>query len=103
MSVGGGREEVPVPTYILLSTLSPQGVGSLKNNPSRLQEVNREIEQMGARVVQQWAVLGPYDFVNIVEAPNERTIARVSLELRPAGRSTSKPSRRSPSTSSSRC
>ncbi len=68
-------------TFILLSTLSPHGVGTLKANPERLKEVNAEIEQMGARVVQQWAVLGPYDFVNIVEAPNEKVIARVSLEL----------------------
>ena len=74
-----------MPTYILLSTLSPHGVGTLKANPTRLREVNDEIEQMGARVVQQWAVLGPYDFVNIVEAPDERTIARVSIELAARG------------------
>ena len=70
-----------MPTYILLSTLSPHGVGTLKANPQRLLEVNDEIAQMGAKVVQQWAVLGPYDFVNIVEAPDEKVIARVSLEL----------------------
>lgn len=74
-----------MPTYILLSTLSPHGVGTLKANPTRLKEVNDEIEQMGARVVQQWAVLGPYDFVNIVEAPDETTIARVSIELAARG------------------
>ena len=74
-----------MPTFILLSTLSPNGVATLKHNPTRLKEVNREIEQMGARVVQQWAVLGPYDFVNIVEAPDERTIARVSVELASRG------------------
>jgi len=74
-----------VPTYILLSTLSPQGVGTLKANPDRLKEVNTEIEQMGARVVEQWAVLGPYDFVNIVEAPDNATIARVSIELASRG------------------
>ena len=74
-----------MPTYILLSTLSPHGVGTLKANPTRLREVNDEIEQMGARVVQQWAVLGPYDFVIIVEAPDERTIARVPIELAARG------------------
>lgn len=74
-----------MPTYILLSTLSPHGVGTLKANPTRLREVNDEIEQMGARVVSQWAVLGPYDFVNIVEAPDELTIARVSIELAARG------------------
>jgi uncharacterized protein with GYD domain len=74
-----------VPTYILLSTLSPHGAGTIKANPQRLKEVNQEIEQMGAKVVQQWAVLGPYDFVNIVEAPDEKTIARVSIELAARG------------------
>ena len=70
-----------MPTYLLLSTLSPHGVGTLKSNPERLREVNSEIEQMGAKVISQWAVLGPYDFVNILEAPDERVIARVSMEL----------------------
>jgi uncharacterized protein with GYD domain len=54
-------------------------------DPERLLEVNAEVEQMGAKVVQQWAVLGPYDFVNIVEAPDEKTIARVSVELAARG------------------
>ncbi|MFP5451514.1 MAG: GYD domain-containing protein [Thermoleophilia bacterium] len=72
-------------TYILLSTLSPHGVGTIKANPDRIKEVNSEIEQMGARVVSQWAVLGPYDFVNIVEAPDEKVIARVSVELAARG------------------
>ena len=74
-----------MPTYILLSTLSPHGVGTLKANPQRLLEVNAEVEQMGAKVIQQWAVLGPYDFVNIVEAPDEKVIARVSVELAARG------------------
>jgi len=74
-----------LPTYILLSTLSPHGAGTIKANPQRVKEVNQEIEQMGAKVVQQWAVLGPYDFVNIVEAPDEKVIARVSVELAARG------------------
>ena len=74
-----------MPTFILLSTLSPHGVGTIKANPERIKEVNSEIEQMGARVVEQWAVLGPYDFVNVVEAPDERVIARVSVELASRG------------------
>ncbi len=68
-------------TYILLSTLSPEGVQTVKNNPTRIKEVNRELEQLGASVKAQWATLGRYDFVNVVEAPDEGTIARVSLEL----------------------
>jgi len=70
-----------VPTYIMLTTLTPEGVQTVKNNPSRIKEVNREIEQLGATVKAQWATLGEYDFVNVVEAPDERTMARVSLEL----------------------
>jgi uncharacterized protein with GYD domain len=70
-----------MPTFVMLSTLTPEGVQTLKNNPSRLREVNKEIEQLGATVKAQWAVLGRFDFVNVVEAPDEKTMARVSLEL----------------------
>jgi len=70
-----------VPTYVMLTKLTPEGVQTLKNNPSRILEVNRELAQLGAEVKAQWAVLGQYDFVNIVEAPDEKTMARVSLEL----------------------
>ncbi|TMM11488.1 MAG: GYD domain-containing protein [Actinobacteria bacterium] len=70
-----------MPTFILLTTLTPEGVQTLKNNPARIREVNREVEQLGASVKAQWAVLGHYDFVNVIEAPDEKTIARVSLEL----------------------
>ena len=70
-----------MPTFVLLSTLTPEGVQTIKNNPSRIQEVNKEIEQLGASVKAQWATLGRFDFVNIVEAPDETTMARVSLEL----------------------
>jgi uncharacterized protein with GYD domain len=68
-------------TYILLSTLTPEGVQTVKNNPQRIKEVNREVEQIGAKVVAQWAVLGQFDFVNVIEAPDEKTMAKVSLEL----------------------
>ena len=70
-----------MPTYVMLSSLTPEGVQTVKNNPSRIREVNHEVEQLGAKVVAQWAVLGRFDFVNIVEAPDEATMARVSLEL----------------------
>jgi uncharacterized protein with GYD domain len=70
-----------LPTFVLLSTLSAEGVQTIKNNPQRIREVNKEIEQLGAAVKAQWAVLGRFDFVNIVEAPDEATMARVSLEL----------------------
>jgi uncharacterized protein with GYD domain len=70
-----------MPTYIMLTTLNPEGVQTIKNNPGRIREVNREIEQLGATVKAQWATLGRFDFINVVEAPDEQTIARVSLEL----------------------
>ena len=70
-----------MPTFIMLSTLTPEGVQTVKNNPTRIKEVNRELEQLGATVKAQWATLGQYDFVNVVEAPDEQTMARVSLEL----------------------
>jgi len=70
-----------MPTYILLSTLTAEGRTTIKEKPERIREVNREIEAFGAKVVSQHAVLGPYDFVNIVEAPDNETIARVSVEL----------------------
>ena len=70
-----------MPTFVMLSTLTPEGVQTIKNNPSRIQEVNKEIEQLGASVKAQWATLGQYDFINVVEAPDETTMSRVSLEL----------------------
>ena len=71
----------PMPTYILLTTLTPEGVQTIKNNPARIREVNREVEQLGATVKAQWATLGRFDFINVLEAPDEETIARVSMEL----------------------
>ena len=70
-----------MPTYLMLTTLTPQGVQTLKANPSRLREVNRDVEELGAKVLHQWATLGEYDFVNIVEAPDAATVAKVSLAL----------------------
>jgi uncharacterized protein with GYD domain len=75
------RYNETMPTYIMLSTLSPEGVQTVKNNPQRIKEVNHELEQLGAEVKAQWATLGQFDFVNVVEAPDEKTMARVSLEL----------------------
>ncbi|MCL2770189.1 MAG: GYD domain-containing protein [Solirubrobacterales bacterium] len=70
-----------MPTYIMMCTLTPEGLETIKNNPERIREVNREVEQLGATVRAQWATLGRYDFISVVEAPDEMTISRVSLEL----------------------
>ncbi len=72
-------------TFIMLSTLTDEGAKTIKSHPTRILEVNQEIEKMGAHVVNQWAVLGPYDFVNVLEAPDFQTIARISAELASRG------------------
>lgn len=75
-------------TFLLLASLSPQGLQTLAATPERLFEVNREIERIGGRVVRQWALLGPYDFLSEVEAPDEKTISRLTVELAARGSAT---------------
>lgn len=70
-----------MPTYVMLTNLTAEGVRTMKNNPARVGEVNREVEQIGAKVVAQYATLGQYDFVTIIEAPDAKTMAKVSVEL----------------------
>lgn len=70
-----------MPTYILLSTLTSEGRKTIKERPERIKEVNKEIEKFGAKVLEQYATLGRYDFVNVVDAPNNDAITRVSIEL----------------------
>jgi len=70
-----------MPYYILLSNLTEEGWKTVREKPERIKEVNKELQAFGVRVIGQYAVLGPYDFVNIVEAPNNETIAKVSIEL----------------------
>lgn len=70
-----------MPTYLMLTNLTAEGVRTLKNNPGRVAEVNKEVEQIGAKVIAQYATLGQYDFVTVIEAPDEKTMAKVSVEL----------------------
>jgi uncharacterized protein with GYD domain len=70
-----------MPTYLMLSTLTEKGVQTLHANPGRLREVNRDVEEMGGKVLHQWASLGGYDFVNVVEAPDDLTVAKISVAL----------------------
>jgi uncharacterized protein with GYD domain len=70
-----------MPMYLMLSTLGPEGMATLRENPQRLKAVNDEVEAMGVRVVSQWALLGPYDFATILAAPDEKVVARVALTL----------------------
>jgi len=74
-----------MPTYLMLATLTSDGVQTVKNNPQRIKEVNREVEQLGATVKAQWATLGRFDFVSFVDAPDDMTMARVAMELSSRG------------------
>ncbi len=78
-----------MPTYLMLTNLTAEGVRTLKNNPSRVAEVNKEVEQIGAKVIAQYATLGQYDFVTVIEAPDEAAMAKVSVELGSRGTMTS--------------
>jgi uncharacterized protein with GYD domain len=75
------RRGEAMPTFVMLTNLTSEGVQTLKNNPTRVAEVNKEVEQLGVKVKEQWATLGQYDFITIVEAPDEKTMAKVSVEL----------------------
>src|SRR5882724_11320830 len=68
-------------TYVLLSSLTDEGAATITKKPTRIRDVNKEIEKLGVKVQSQYALLGPYDFLSVVEAPDNETIARVSAEL----------------------
>ena len=67
--------------YVMLTSLTDEGRKTVKQNPQRIKEVNKEVEAMGVKILAQYAVLGPYDFVNVLDAPDNQTIAKVALEL----------------------
>ena len=68
-------------TYVLLSSLTPEGRETLHKNPERLTAVNDEIEKLGCRVLTQYALMGPYDFLTIIEGPDNETIAHLAVDL----------------------
>ncbi|HSJ17859.1 MAG TPA: GYD domain-containing protein [Solirubrobacterales bacterium] len=78
-----------MPTFVMLTNLTADGVKTLKDNPARVQEVNKEVEQLGVKVLNQWATLGQFDFITVIEAPDEATMAKVSVELGSRGTMTS--------------
>jgi uncharacterized protein with GYD domain len=75
----GRRSKMAI--FVMLSNLTDDGRKTIKKNPDRIKEVNKEVEAMGAKVVAQYALLGPYDFVNILDAPNSEVVSRVAIEL----------------------
>ena len=74
-----------MPRYIMLSTIGPDGAATLRENPERLKGVNAEVEAMGVKVIEQYALLGDYDFLNIVDAPDHETMARMAISLAARG------------------
>lgn len=67
--------------YVMLTNLTDEGRKTIKENPERIREVNKEVEAMGVKVLHQYVVMGPYDFVNIIEAPSNQAVAKVAVEL----------------------
>lgn len=67
--------------YVMLTTLTDDGRKTIKQNPERIKEVNKEVEGMGAKILAQYAVLGPYDFINVLDAPSNEVITKVAIEL----------------------
>lgn len=74
-----------MPKFVMLSTLGPDGHARLRDNPQRLHEVNGDVEDMGVKVIHQYALLGQYDFLSILEAPDELTMAKVATTLSARG------------------
>ncbi len=72
-------------TYVLLTRLTDEGAKTMKERPDRLKEVNKEVETMGVKIIGQYALLGQFDFLNIIEAPDNETITRVAVELASRG------------------
>ena len=67
--------------FVMLSNLTDDGRKTIKKNPDRIKEVNKEVEEMGVKVIAQYALLGHYDFVNILDAPNSEAVSRVAIEI----------------------
>ncbi len=71
--------------YVMLTNLTDEGRKTIKQNPDRIKEVNKEVEKMGVRILTQYALLGPFDFINILDAPDNLTVSRVAIELSARG------------------
>ena len=71
--------------YVMMTTLTDEGRKTVKNNPERIKEVNKEVEDMGGKILAQYAILGPYDFINIIETVGNTTITKIALEISSRG------------------
>jgi uncharacterized protein with GYD domain len=74
-----------MPIYVMMTKLTDQGANTVNRDPGRIKEVNKDVEELGARVLAQYALLGDDDFLNILEAPDTETILRISLKLASRG------------------
>lgn len=74
-----------MPVYLMLTTITDEGRKTIKDNPERIKEVNKEVELMGIKILAQYALLGPYDFVNIIEAPRDEIAAKLAINLSARG------------------
>ena len=74
-----------MPIYLMLTTITDEGRKTIKENPDRIKEVNKEVELMGVKILSQYALLGPYDFVNIIEAPRDEVVAKLAINLSARG------------------
>ena len=70
-----------MPLYVMLTKLTSDGRKSVMNNPGRIFKVHKELEEMGAKIIAQYAMLGNYDLVNIIEAESNEAIARISAQF----------------------
>jgi uncharacterized protein with GYD domain len=75
------KEDHAMPHYVILSTLTDEGSKTIKQKPERIIEVNKEIGAMGVKIQKQYALLGAYDFLNLVEAPDNETVMKMSVEI----------------------
>ena len=80
-----------MPTYVMLTTLGPDGWSTVREQPERIREVTREVEGMGVKVVAQYGLLGQWDFLNVIEAPDEASLARAAISLASRGTMRTKP------------
>ena len=70
-----------MPIYVMFTNLTEEGRKSIKEQPSRIREVNEEVEAIGVKILHQYALHGPYDFINVIEAPSHEAVCKVAIEL----------------------
>ena len=70
-----------MPTYIILLRWTQQGIADIKNGPARLDAAKQAFQARGAEIKAHYLVMGQYDLVSIVEAPDDETLAKLVLSV----------------------